>query len=328
MKKTFIAFGLACLTSSWAQAECGDISIADMNWSTATFLANVDKLILEEGYGCTVSLVPGDTVPTSTSMIEKGQPDIAPEMWTNSVKEPLDRAVAEGRLAYAGASLSDGGEEGFWVPEYLVEQYPELSTIEGIRKHARLFTHPEDPDKSMFMGCPSGWVCQVSSENLFRALKLEQSGFAIVDPGSGAGLAGAIAKAYERKQPWFGYYWAPTAVMGRYPMVKVDFGSGVNEEHFRSCLTQDDCVSPEVSMFPKGPVWTVTTAKLQTESPEVFEYFSRRSMTNVQMNQLLTWIEDNQADGEYAALHFLQKHPAIWQKWLPSDIAAKVSNAF
>ncbi|MFA0698711.1 glycine betaine ABC transporter substrate-binding protein, partial [Vibrio sp. 10N.222.49.C9] len=76
----------------------------------------------------------------------KGQPDIAPELWTNSVKDAVEKGVEEGRLAYAGKALVDGGEEGFWVPSYLVEEYPELATIEGVKKHAKLFKHPEDPD--------------------------------------------------------------------------------------------------------------------------------------------------------------------------------------
>ena len=37
-------------------------------------------------------------------------------------------------------------------------------------------------------------------------------------PGSAAGLDGSIAKAYENKEPWLGYYWAPTAILGKYPM--------------------------------------------------------------------------------------------------------------
>ena len=79
-----------------------------MNWQSAEVLANIDKLILEKGYGCQVELVPGDTVPTATSMTEKGKPDIAPELWLSSVKEPIEKAVKEGRLHIAAAALKDG----------------------------------------------------------------------------------------------------------------------------------------------------------------------------------------------------------------------------
>ena len=81
-----------------ANAKCGDISIANMNWASANLMAEVDKIILEEGYGCNVELVPGATQPTFASMQEKGEPDIAPEFWANAAKVELEAAVAEGRL--------------------------------------------------------------------------------------------------------------------------------------------------------------------------------------------------------------------------------------
>ncbi|WP_036565064.1 ABC transporter substrate-binding protein [Oceanospirillum beijerinckii] len=330
MRKTLVSLGLSTtlgLTATSALAECGEVTISDMNWTSASFLANLDKFILEEGFGCSASLIPGDTVPTSTSMIEKGEPDIAPEMWTNSVKESIDNAVKGGDLHYAGQSLSDGGEEGFWVPKYLVDQYPELATIEGVKKHAKLFEHPEDPEKSMFMGCPAGWACQISSANLYQALGLKDAGFTLVDPGSSAGLTGSIAKSYERKEGWFGYYWAPTAVMGRYPMVKVDFGSGVQLDHFMSCITQKECTDPKPSMFPPSPVWTVTTTSFKQKAPEAFAYLNSRSMSNAQMNELLAWMEENQADGEYAAYHFLTEYESIWSDWVPADVAKKIKKA-
>ena len=80
-------------------------------------------------------------------------------------------------------------------------------------------------------------------------MHLNKSGFTIVDPGSSAGLSGSIAKAYERGEAWFGYYWSPTAVLGKYDMVKVDFGSGVDEKEFVSCTTQTDCEAPKLTMY-------------------------------------------------------------------------------
>ncbi|EEX94465.1 hypothetical protein VIOR3934_19195 [Vibrio orientalis CIP 102891 = ATCC 33934] len=315
-------------TAFQAQAdECGKVTIADMNWNSATVIANVDRFILEHGYGCEAELIPGDTMPTGTSMIEKGQPDVAPELWSNSLKDALDKGVAEKRLRYAGKSLVDGGEEGFWVPKYLVNKYPELATIEGVKKHSKLFEHPEDPDNSAFYSCPAGWNCQISAGHLFNALALGESGFTIVDPGSSAGLSGAIAKAYEREEAWFGYYWAPTAVLGKYEMVKVDFGSGVDEAEFVGCTTQPECAEPKPTMYPPSPVHTITTEEFASRAPQAYEYFAKRGFTNADMNQLLAWMEDNQADGEEAMFHFLEKYPQIWTAWVPQDVADKVKQA-
>ncbi len=315
----------ACVVSAFSNADdCGRVTIADMNWSSASVLANVDKIILTEGYGCDAELIPGDTMPTSASMIEKSEPDIAPELWTNALKDVLDRAVAEKKVRYAGQSLADGGEEGFWVPDYMVEQYPEMKTIAGVIKHADLFENPENPDMSMFMGCPAGWNCQISAGNLYRALKLEEAGFELVDPGSGAGLAGAIAKAYERKEPWFGYYWAPTALLGKYKMVKVDFGSGIDAEHYANCIGKNDCENPRVTMYPPSAVWTVVSENFAVTSPEAMTYLGKRSVKNTLMNELLAWMEDNQADGEYGAYYFLENYEDVWTSWVPADVVKKV----
>ncbi len=322
------AAALLCVAgTSMAAESCGKVTIAEMNWSSASLLANVDQFILNNGYGCDAELIPGDTMPTGTSMIEKGQPDIAPELWSNTLKAALDKGVAEKRLRYAGKAFSDGGEEGFWVPKYMVEKYPELATIEGVKKHASLFKHPEDPDLSGFYTCPAGWSCQITAGHLFDALKLEEKRFEKVDPGSSAGLSASIAKAYERENAWFGYYWAPTAVLGKYEMVKVDFGTGIDEAEHQRCISQADCLDPKVTMYPPAPVHVVTTESFANKAPEAYAYLSKRSLTNADLNRLLAWMEENQADGMIAAEHFLLTYPQLWKNWVPAPVAAKVNKA-
>ena len=88
MKRVLCAAALmaGALLTHDAEAACGKVTISDMNWPSATLMANVDMLILNMGYGCEAELVPGDTMPTGTSMIEKGQPDVAPEFWSQQLQ--------------------------------------------------------------------------------------------------------------------------------------------------------------------------------------------------------------------------------------------------
>jgi len=306
-----ILLACAAFTMPAVASECGKVTIADMNWASATVIANVDRFIIEHGFDCDAELVPGDTMPTGAAMIEKGQPDIAPEFWSNAMREALDKGVAEGRIRYAGTTLTDGGEEGFWVPAYMVEKDPTLATIA----------------KSAFMGCPAGWNCQISTSQLFNALDLEASGFELLDPGSGAGLSGSIAKAYEREEAWFGYYWAPTSVLGKYKMVKVDFGSGIDKDEFVNCTTQIDCLEPKVTMYPPSAVESVVTEEFAKRAPEVLAYLAGRSFTNEQMNTLLAWKEDEQADGDYIVEYFLTNYESIWTTWVDAPTAEKIKKA-
>lgn len=318
---------LLLISTSIQAQECGKVTIADMNWNSASFIAHIDQYILQQGFGCDAELIPGDSIPTITSMLNKGEPDLAPEFWTNSSKEALAQGIAEKRLRKAGRSLSEGGEEGFWVPTYMLEKYPNINTLAGIKEHADLFTHPEDPALSAFYSCPAGWVCQITTENLFNALNLAEAGFESVDPGSAAGLSGSLAKAYERQEAWFGYYWSPTDILGKYDMVKVDFGTGTDKKGYQNCITQPDCLNPVATMYPPSPVYSITTESFALKSPHAYQYVSQRSFNNRQMSKLLAWIEENQADSEEAMYYFLETYPDVWQAWLPKVIQQKVLNS-
>ena len=106
-----VIFGFTSLTGV-ANAKCGKLVIAEQNWASAELMANVDKIILEKGYGCEVELVPGATMPTFTSMNDKGTPDMNPEQWANAAYEPLKVAVSE-RIFVANKAPITGLGEGW-----------------------------------------------------------------------------------------------------------------------------------------------------------------------------------------------------------------------
>ena len=123
--------------TSVANAACGKLVIAEQNWASAELMANVDKIILEKGYGCEVELVPGATMPTFTSMNDKGTPDMNPEQWANAVVEPLKEAVAAGRIIVANKAPITGLGEGWWITPGTIKKYPQIKgmTAVEILKH-------------------------------------------------------------------------------------------------------------------------------------------------------------------------------------------------
>lgn len=315
---------LAGAQAVWAQA-CGRVTVANMNWQSAEVLAHVDKLILSKGYGCDVELVPGDTMPTLTAMMEKGKPDVAPEAWINAVRQPLDAAVKEGRLHYAARALTDGGIEGWWIPQHVADAHPDIKTIDDALKHPELFPSPADKNKGAVFNCPSGWNCQLTTGNAFKAWDAAAKGFVLVDTGSAAGLDGSIAKANERKQGWLGYYWAPTAILGKYKMVKLDAGVPHDKVAFESCNTKAECDKPVKTDWAKSEVFTVMTDRFKKTAGPANDYLAKRGWSNVTVNQLLSWMSDNQASGEAGARHFLKTQPKVWQAWVSPEVAQKVS---
>lgn len=318
------------LSVSSAANACGDVQMAEMNWASAELMANVDSFILENGYGCDVSLVPGATTTTFASMNEKGQPDVAAELWINAVREPLFAAMDEGRLHSAISGPITELGEGWWVTPAFKEAYPDLDTVIKIIERPDLFPDSEDPSKGAFLGCPAGWGCQLANANLFRAFDMEAKGWKLVDPGSAAGLDGSMAKAAERGENWFGYYWAPTALIGKYNMQLVDFGVPfAGAENWDGCIVkaEQDCADPQPSSWTNSEVHTVITDRLKQEGGVAVDYLSGRIFPGPIMNAMLVFMANEQAGGEDAAIEFLNRHEDLWSTWVPADVAAKVKAA-
>ncbi|MGB3814397.1 MAG: ABC transporter substrate-binding protein [Shinella sp.] len=308
-------------------AECGEVSIAEMNWASAGIAAHVDKLILEKGYGCAITLVPGDTMSTFTSMNEKGEPDVAPEMWVNAVRTTLDAAIAEGRLIQLAPLLSEGGVEGWWIPKFIADAHRDIKTVQDALKQPELFPAPGDASKGAVHNCPAGWSCQVSTDNLYRALDADKAGFTLVGTDSAAGLDGSIANAFEKKTGWLGYYWAPTALLGKYEMVKLSFGVEHDKAEWDTCTAVPDCANPKVNSYPTSDVFTVATKAFSEKAGVAMDYMKTRQWDNSTVGKILAWMGENHGTTEAGARHFLETYPDMWTKWVAPDVAEKVKAA-
>ncbi len=317
MRKSIIglAFGLAAVPAT-AQAECGEVSITEMNWASAQVVTTVAAFIMDQGYGCEVAKVPSDTVPAVTSVAENGEPDIVTELWLNSTGEAYARLEEQGKVERVAKVLEPGGVEGWWIPTYLAEEHPELKTLEGILANPELVG-------GRFNNCPSGWGCRIVNDNMIKALDLESHGIEVFDHGSGETLATSMAAAYQDGEPWFGYYWGPTVPLGKFDMTKVDLGPVKPEVHARN--QNPDTEDPGVSDFPAAPVLTSVTADFKEREPEIAELMSKVAFPTDTMSAVLAWKDENNASAEEAAVYFLTTYTDLWRDWLSDEARERLA---
>ncbi|MCC5984063.1 MAG: ABC transporter substrate-binding protein [Rhodobacteraceae bacterium] len=319
MKRTLIATAVAGLAlPTAALADCGRVSVAEMNWASGQIITRITEFLMTQGYGCEVTIVPSATTTAITSLAENNEPDVVPELWVNSAPAYF-RLEAEGQLVKAADVFAEGGSEHWWVPDYLVEEHPELATIEGILANPELVG-------GRFHNCPDGWGCRIANDNLVIAFDFEGHGMEVFNHGSGDTLPASMAAAYENREPWFGYYWGPTAVLGRYNMVAVDMGPHIPEIH--ECNQTQDCETPGISAYPAAPVLTVVTADFAERKPEIFELVSNISFGTQELSNLLAWQADNSASAEEAAVYFLTTSQDTWMGWINEDATERLSALF
>ena len=310
------ALASLALSTAAAQADCGKVTISEMNWASSAIITAVASFIMEQGYSCEVTKVPTSTVPALTSAAEKGEPQIVTEMWPGVATAYKDLEAA-GKMVTVTNVLPDGGVDGWWIPDYLAAEHPELKTLDGILAH---------PDwvGGRFNNCPEGWGCRVSNDNLVKAFDLAGHGVEVFNHGSGETLAASIASAYESKQPWFGYYWAPTSVLAKYHMVAVDMGPIDAEK--AACNARADCATPGKTGWPAATVLTAVTPDFAKSEPEVTELLKHIQFSNDVMGGLLAWEEDNKATADETAAYFIQNNKDMWGAWLSDDAKTKMAD--
>lgn len=307
-----------------AQAACGDISLGSFSWQSSEAMAAVDQLILNAGYGCNASIIAGDTVPTITAMIEKGQPDLAPEATPSLLGEVAANGIKEGRIAQVGTAISDGQVSGWYIPDYVAAANPDIKTVEDAMKRPDLFPSSEDASKGVVVQGPQGWGDTVVTAQLFKALN--NPNFVMVPTGSAAALDGVIAKAYEQKQGLIAQYWSPTSLLAKYPMVRLEHPHDAAE--WARCTSKQDCPDPKPNYWQQAEMVTLgSKGAVEKLGPDAAAYVAKRSWTQAEVGKVMLWMTDNQANGADGAKWFIKNMPDVWTKWVPADVAEKVKAA-
>ncbi|OZI42085.1 glycine/betaine ABC transporter substrate-binding protein [Bordetella genomosp. 5] len=307
-----------------ADAKCEldrPIKFGGMNWESNLVITDVERFIMEKGYGCKTEVLPTETLP-ALAALERGDLDVNSEIWLNSVADPWERAEKTGKVKRVGDVFMGG--EAWFIPRYTAERLPELKSAADLPKFKDEFKDPEEPSKGRFYGCPAGWGCEVTSNNLFHALKLDDS-YTLYSPGTGAAQKAALTSAYKRKQNVVFYYWYPTPLVGALDLVKLDMPPYDAEKH--KCLTATKCENPQPSAYPENPVFTAVNTKFSQDAPQLTEFLSKVSLPLDQVNETLAHMEESGDDSADVAQWFLKNKADVWTKWVPADVAKRVQAA-
>lgn len=290
---------------------CGTepLSIARMNWPSATLLAEIHARVLERAYGCTVNILPGDLSATASSMGSSGQPSIAPEMWVARVADLWNRAVEAQTVRAAGPSFSATTFEGWFMPAYMAGAFTAPTTAAGLATALPALGLAEPP---RFISCPADWACAVINRNLIRAQGLENL-VQIVEPANRFEMDRLIAEAVSRRESFFFYYWQPNAVLAQLDFTAIDMGAF--DATAMECLASRDCAALAPSAFVSEQVIVALAERVFTETPMIAGYFQRATMPLEEMNRLLAQLSEPGATAEMVAEQFVAAHQDIWGEW-------------
>ena len=318
-----LSFGVANVSTA-AEAVCEvdrTVNFGGMSWESNLVLTDVQRFILENGYGCKTDVLPTETIP-ALAALERGDLDVTSEVWPNNLGIIWDNAVERGQVISSGKVFDAG--EGWFIPKYVQERFPDLKSVADLPKYKDEFRDPESPGKGRFYGCPAGWSCDVTSRNLFNAYELGDS-FTYYQPGTGAAQKAALMSEYRRQNNIVFYYWYPTPLMGMLDLVELELPEYDEEKY--NCLSDVECLDPQPSDFPVTPAFTALNINFAEAAPQLKAFFDKVSLPLEAVYATLAEMEESGDDSMDMAEWFLNQYPEVWTKWVPDDVAERVKQA-
>ncbi|TFH34145.1 MAG: ABC transporter substrate-binding protein [Dehalococcoidia bacterium] len=301
------------------------IVFADVSWAASTFMSNLAAYITDVGYGYTTEVVTAANVVALKS-IETGDIDVHMDVEIRSIGEVYDEVVATGKAEALGVSYTPVWQ-GWLVPRYMIEgdaergieaTMPDFKDVFDLEKYWQLFEDPEDSTKGRFLNCVPGWQCETTNSLKMQAYGLDKY-FNVVSPGSDTVLSASMVSAFEKGEPWFGYYWAPSWVLGMTDMVKIP------EPEFDEALWNEESKYACAYSVDDGNI--VGATSLQQRAPEVREFLLKFNIPVNNMDELLLYLHESGKDASEVVPWFLTRYEDVWTEWVPADVAERVKAA-
>ena len=287
----------------------------------------IAEFIIEEGYG-----YPVEIVEMTNTMVEealpKGEIDLQMEGWQQNRLDWYNENIENGNIVNLGMTY-EAGPQFFIIPNWVAEEY-KIKTVFDMKDHWELFKDPQDPTKGAFYNGISGWAATD-----INVVKLEAYGltryYNSVLPGSSDALEAALARAQLNRQPVFGYYWAPTALMGAYDWYVLEEPPYTTECWEQITAARDDeNLRPidQACAYESVPIDKIAHSGLLKKAPDVVEMLKKMVVGLEPLNETLAWAEENDVqDWEAVAIHYLQNYKGRWETWVTPEVYERIEKA-
>jgi glycine betaine/proline transport system substrate-binding protein len=309
------------------EVEKPTLNFADAQWESLWIINAISEYIIEEGYGYPVETIQM-TTPIAQVSLAQGDVDVHMEMWQQNWIDNYNEEVEKGNIINGGM-VYEGGPQFWVIPEWVHEEYG-IDTVEDMKDHADLFPDPEDSSMGAFYSCIIGWQCEAINAVKMEAYGLDEY-YNIIAPGSSGALDAALAGPQKKGDPVFGYYWAPTALMGMYDWYILE-----EPEYDADVWAQIIAAKDDESLRPLSEACayeTLPTDKgyhktLPDKAPDVKAMLDKMIVGLDALNRTAAWSVENEVqDYKDAAIWYLNEYESKWKTWVTADAYDKIKAA-
>ena len=278
------------------------VRMAVNGWVGYEASAAVLSYILREEMGYQVQLIRTDEQP-SWQALDQGVLDVIIENWGHEDLMEIYGPEGNGTVVDGGPTGNEG-VIGWYVPAYVVEEYPDITDVDGLRKHTDIFRTAETGEEGEFLGGSPGFATQ--DQGMINAFDLNLQ---IVFAGSEAAQITEVRRRYANEEPVLFYFNEPHWLQQELDLVRVDF-----PDHEPGCADDPNYIPCD---YPPYELNKIFRTGFVEEDSTAYQFLANWTWTNEDQNEVAKMIADEGMDPNDAAEVWVRENPDVWREWVP-----------
>ncbi len=277
-------------------------------WSASRLNAEVAKIIIEQELGNPVEITEVNENDAMFTGLADGSVDAVLEIWPSGVTDAETAYFDDGTVVDIGP-LGAVGKIGWFVPQYVLDEHPDLATWEGYKADgvAELFATAETGDNGRFLGTDPSY--SQYDEQIISNLELP---FEVKFSGSEPATVGELDARAAAGEPVIMYWWTPTAAVAKYDLVNVTLPA-YSDECGASAAAGDGGVDCD---YPEDVLFKAASGKLAEKDAAVYSFLEKFTLTTDDQLEMLPPMEIDGLDPAVVAANWVAAHEDVWKAWL------------
>ena len=280
----------------------GTVKIAINPWVGYEANAAVVAYLLKEELGYTVE-EKNLKEEISWQGFETGEVDVILENWGH---EDLKQTyIEEKKVAVAVGPTGNTGTIGWYVPEWMVQEYPDITDWNNLNKYAELFRTSESESKGQLLDGDPSYV--TNDEALVANLGLD---YKVVYSGSEAASIKAAQQATAQRTPLLFYFYEPQWLFSQETYVRIEL-----PPYATGCDADPTTVACD---YPEYVLDKVASTSFAENGGDAYELVRNFQWTNDDQNQVSDYLTNEGLSPEEAARKWVDANEDTWRAWIPS----------
>ena len=301
-----IALALSGSALGSAAQSCGTVTLNEQAWAGSTANTYVAKNVLEKRLGCSVKITKITEIPVFQAMAD-GKVDAVLEDW-NHVTQYKQFVTKNKSVVLVGAN-GLVGHIGWFIPKYLLKQYPQFATWRGLKGKESIFKTPESGSQGMFLGGDPSYVQK--DKELIELLGLD---FKHVTVGAEPVEVARFTQMIKQRKPVIFYWWTPQYLNSFLNLAEVKLPA-----RFKGC--QDDASAGGSTKkykcaYSADPLRKLFSKKFATSGSPAVKMLRKFQWSNADQNLVAKWIAGDKMKPDDAAAKWVAANKAKVASWL------------